>query len=110
MTSPPSFSISDSIQPHLLALQLLHANSKAYPHNYTTSTVQLAPDQCHTCPDLVPMPSGTVYIPLCNLSDLSSLVIMWNSLSFFLIHPFLLSHSPAPCSPPATPPTPIRPL
>ncbi len=41
--SPPS-PTSNSIWSHPLALCPLHANSKAYPCNYTTSTVRLAPD------------------------------------------------------------------
>src|SRR5258705_1212294 len=44
MTSPPSFSISNSTQPHPLTLQLLHANSEAHLHNYAIPTVGLAPD------------------------------------------------------------------
>src|SRR5258708_26040249 len=38
MTSLPSFSVSDSIQPHPPSLQLLCTNSEAYLHNYATST------------------------------------------------------------------------
>ncbi len=79
-TSPPSFSISLHFQLHLT----LSAHLLPPPHQLWNLSAQLCYIHCQTCLDPVPMPRGTIYIPLSNLSDLSSLIIMGNGLVSWL--------------------------
>src|SRR5258708_38053508 len=93
---PPPLAASDCLHLHsssstsiLLLPPPLHSNSDAYlrsSYNYIAPTLRLTMDRHQTCPDLVPMPRATVYIPLPHLSylpDPFSLTIAGN-------YPFLV--------------------